>query len=67
MRSKFGETDWIHYDKPHYMRLSRENINNIEINIRDGTGEFVSFESGKVIVTRWSSGEYHQDFTNNAS
>ena len=51
VRSKFGETDWIHYDKPHYLRLSRENINNIEINIRDGTGEFVSFESGKVIVT----------------
>ena len=51
VRSNFGEMDWIHYDKPHYMRLSRENINNIEINIRDSTGEFVSFESGKVIVT----------------
>ena len=51
VRSNFGEMDWIHYDKPHYMRMNRENINNIDINIRGSTGEFVSFVSGKVIVT----------------
>ena len=51
VRAKFNEINWMHYDKPHFLRLSRENIDDIEINIRDETGEFVSFESGKVIVT----------------
>ena len=51
VRSKFNEINWIHYDKPHYMRLSRGNINSIEINIRDETGEYVSFESGKAVAT----------------
>ena len=51
VRTKFNEVNWVHYDKPHFLRLSRENINTIEINIRDETGEFVSFESGKVIIT----------------
>ena len=51
VKSKFNEINWIHYDKPHYLRLSRENISNIEINIRDETGEVVPFVSGKVIVT----------------
>jgi hypothetical protein len=51
VKSNFGEMNWIHYDRPHFLRLSRENINDIEINIRDDTGEFISFESGKVVVT----------------
>lgn len=49
--SKFGEINWIHYDRPHFLRLSRENINIIEVNIRDDMGELISFESGKVLVT----------------
>lgn len=51
VKSKFGETDWVHYDKPHFLKLSREGIDNIEVNIRDDTGELISFETGKVVIT----------------
>ena len=51
VRSKFGELNWIHYDQPHYLNLSRGNITSIEINIKDELGNFISFEFGKAIVT----------------
>eukprot|EP00111_Clytia_hemisphaerica_P012033 TCONS_00035368-protein len=51
IRSKFGEINWVRFDKPQFLKLSRENINNIEINIRDNLGQLVSFESGRAIIT----------------
>lgn len=51
VRSTFGQMNWVHYDQPHYLRLSRGNITTIEINIRDELGDFISFEGGKAIVT----------------
>lgn len=49
--SKYGDVCCVKYDKPHYMPLSRSNIQTIEINLKDDIGEFISFEAGKVIVT----------------
>ena len=49
--SKYGDVSCIKYDKPHFVALSRSNIQTIEIDLRDDTGEFVSFEAGRAIVT----------------
>ena len=51
IRSNFGELNWVHYDQPHYLNLSRGNISCIEVNIKDELGNFISFEVGKAIVT----------------
>ena len=37
------------YDQPHYVPVSTDELNTIEINIKDDTGKSVSFASGKVI------------------
>ena len=49
--SKYGDVSCIKYDKPHFISLNRSNIQTIEINLKDDTGEFISFEAGKAIVT----------------
>lgn len=49
--SKYGEVCCVKYDKPHFFALSRGNINTIEINLRSDTGDLISFEAGKAIVT----------------
>lgn len=50
-QSKHGDIVCIKYDKPNFIPLSRSHIETIEINIRDDTGQFISFESGKAVVT----------------
>ena len=39
------------YDRPHFLSINRGLIQSIEIDIRDDTGEFMSFAAGRVIVT----------------
>jgi len=49
--SLYGENSCVRYDRPHFIPISRHNIQTIEVNLRDDTGELISFESGKAIVT----------------
>ena len=49
--SKYGEVTCVTYEQPHFLPLSRSNIQTIEIYIRSDTGELISFESGKSVVT----------------
>jgi hypothetical protein len=49
--SSHGNVSCVKYDKPHFLPLSRSRVQTIEINLRDDTGEFISFEAGKAIVT----------------
>jgi len=49
--SKHGDLCCVKYDKPHYIPINRSHIQTIEINLRDDTGELISFEAGKAIVT----------------
>lgn len=51
IQSHYGEYASIHYDRPHFIPISRSTIDTIEMNIRDDTGDLISFESGRVIVT----------------
>ena len=45
-----GEYAHVIFDKVHYIPLSISNIKDIEISICDDTGNYVHFQSGKVIV-----------------
>ncbi len=38
------------FSKPHYIPVSVNTIDTIEINIRDDTGEPIHFEAGKILV-----------------
>lgn len=49
--SSYGEVCCVKYDKPHFFPLSRNRIQTIEIDLRDDTGELISFEGGRSIVT----------------
>jgi len=49
--SKHGDLCCIKYDKPHFISLNQSRMQTIEINLRDDTGELISFEGGKAIVT----------------
>ena len=40
----------IIYDSPHYVPLSRNNLETIEVDIRSDLGEPIQFQSGKVVV-----------------
>ena len=51
VKLKYGDTTCVTYEQLQFLPLSRSNIQTIEINIRSDTGELVSFESGKSIVT----------------
>ena len=41
---------WKVYTAPQYISLSVYNIESIEVDIRDDTGEKIQFEAGKVLV-----------------
>lgn len=45
-----GDMIHVQYDKPHYLPVSRNIIETIEINIRTHTGELVPFERGRSYV-----------------
>ena len=51
VKSRYGDTTCVTYEQPQFLPLSRSNIQTVEINRRSDTGELVSFESGKSIVT----------------
>ena len=51
VKSRYGDTTCVTYEQPQFLPLSRSNIQTIDVNIRSNTGELVSFESGKTIVT----------------
>ena len=51
VKSRYGDTKCVTYEQPQFLPLSISNIQTIEINIRSDTGELVSFEKGKSIVT----------------
>lgn len=38
------------FTKPHYVPVSVNTIDSLEINIRDDTGKPIQFEAGKVLV-----------------
>ena len=38
------------FDSPHYLPVSRNNINTIEIDIRSSLGDPIYFTSGEVVV-----------------
>lgn len=49
--SQYGDICCIKYDKPYFIPLSRSNIQTIEVNLMDDTGNLISFEAGKSIIT----------------
>ena len=49
--SKYGEVCCVKYDKPHFFPLSRNRIQTIEMDLRDESGELISFEGGRSIIT----------------
>ena len=51
VRSSYAELCCVSYDRPHFVSLSQSNIQTIEIDLRYDTGELISFETGKVVVT----------------
>ena len=62
--SKYGEISCMQYDRPHFIPLSQADIHTIEINIKDDTGQFISFEAGRVLVTlvfRRKSAKFYND------
>ena len=50
-QSQYGDYVCKNYDRPHFLPLSRRHVQEVEIDLRDDTGEPISFEAGKVIVT----------------
>lgn len=50
VKGKDGEMVHAQFERPHYLPLSRKNIESIEIVIRTHSGRYVSFERGKLIV-----------------
>ena len=49
LRGSRGQNITETYDRPHYVPMNTDEISVLEINIKDDTGEDVSFQSGKVI------------------
>ncbi|MDI9312528.1 MAG: hypothetical protein QM535_20120 [Limnohabitans sp.] len=47
---KYGETIHISYDNPHYFALDRNEVQSIEIDIKDDTGQTLLFEGGRVVT-----------------
>jgi hypothetical protein len=45
-----GRTLISHFDTPHYIRINKEEINSILIDIRDDQGEKIFFENSKITV-----------------
>ena len=51
VKSRYGKAAPVTFEQLQFLPLNRSNIQTIEINKRSNTGELVSFESGKSIVT----------------
>ncbi len=51
VRADYGQLSCVNYDRPHFVPLSQSNIQIIEVDLRDDTGDLISFESGKVLMT----------------
>ena len=51
VKSRYGDTTCVIYERSNFLPPRRSNIQTMEINVRSDTGELVSFESGKLIVT----------------
>ena len=51
VKPRYGDKTYVTYEQPHLLPLKRPTSQILEINIRSDTGEQVSFESGKLIVT----------------
>lgn len=49
IRGKRGEVITQTFDRPHYVPVNTDEVNVIEINIKDDAGEDISFQSGKVL------------------
>jgi hypothetical protein len=47
---RYGDTINHNYIQPHYVPVSRNNFDNIEIDIRSDTGDAIHFLTGKVVV-----------------
>jgi hypothetical protein len=47
---RYGDNISHNYIQPHYIPVTRNNIDNIEIDLRSDTGELIQFASGKIIV-----------------
>lgn len=50
VNGKDGETVSVHYDRPHYLPVSRQCFQSIEVETRLNSGEYVPFERGKLII-----------------
>ena len=50
-KSKFGDPVHIMYDRPYYLPLATKDIHEIEIAIRDDSGDLIDFKFGRVEVT----------------
>jgi hypothetical protein len=48
--SEYMKTAWNRYDTPHYVKLNKTEINTIQIELRDDSGEQIKFKEGKVVV-----------------
>ena len=51
VKSRYGETTCVTYEKPQFLPLNRSNIQTVYINIKTDKGELVPFERGKSIAT----------------
>ena len=51
VKPRYGDTTYVTYEQPHLLPLKRSTSQTLRINIRSNTGEQVSFESEKLIVT----------------
>ena len=49
--SQYGDVCCIKYDKPYFIPLNRSTVQTIEVNLKDDTGNLISFEAGKSIIT----------------
>ena len=47
----YGEICCVKYEKPHFFSLSRAHIESIHVDLRDDTGELISFGSGQALIT----------------
>ena len=51
VKSRYGDTTCVTYEQPQFFPLSRSNIQTVGITIMSDTGDLVSFENRKSIMT----------------
>ncbi|MDI9312032.1 MAG: hypothetical protein QM535_17595 [Limnohabitans sp.] len=47
---EYGETIQIMYENPHFFKIDRNEIQSIEIDIKDDTGQTLKFDGGRVVT-----------------